>query len=56
MQLIKQTFTLRYGPKKDKGPPKIIYKFGNQDKQIAKFLDNRNFILKCLDRLQKDDV
>ena len=48
MQLIKGTFTLRHGFKKRKGIPKIVYRFGNQDGQIAKFLANRKFILDFL--------
>jgi hypothetical protein len=48
LQLIKGTFTLRHGFKKRKGIPKIVYRFGNQDKQIAEFLANRKFILKFL--------
>lgn len=45
MQCIKQTITLRIGFKGNKRPPKIVYRFGNQDKMIADFLDNRQFIL-----------
>ena len=46
MQCIKQTFTLRIGFKGKKiRPPKIVYHYGKQDKMIAKFLDNRQFIL-----------
>jgi hypothetical protein len=45
MQLQKGTYTLRIGFKGRKQPPKIIYCFGNQDKQIAKFLANSDFIL-----------
>jgi hypothetical protein len=45
LQLIKGTFTLRVGFKKRKKPPRIVYRFGNQNGQIAKFLANRKFIL-----------
>jgi hypothetical protein len=48
LQNIKGTYTLRHGFKHKKSCPKIIYKFGNQDKQIEKFLANRNFILNFL--------
>ena len=44
MQLQKGTFTLRLGFKGNKKPPKIVYRCGNQDKQVAKFLANRRFI------------
>jgi hypothetical protein len=49
LQLIKGTYTLRIGFKGKKKPPKIVYRWGNQDRQIAKFLENRNFILDFLD-------
>jgi hypothetical protein len=49
MQLIKETFTLRIGFKGKKKPPRIVYRWENQDKQIAKFLENRNFILEFLE-------
>jgi hypothetical protein len=48
LQEIKETFTLRHGFKGKKNPPKIVYRFGAQDKQIAKFLANRKFILQFL--------
>lgn len=44
LQLIKDTFTLRHGFKGRKKPPRIVYHYGNQDKQTAKFLSNRAFI------------
>ncbi|HKZ93545.1 MAG TPA: hypothetical protein VJ249_03050 [Candidatus Bathyarchaeia archaeon] len=46
MQCIHQTNTLRHGFKGKKiRPPKIVFRHGNQDKMIAKFLDNRQYIL-----------
>ena len=48
MQDIKQTDTLRVGFKGKKKPPKTVFKDGNQDKMIAEFEDNRNFILNFL--------
>jgi hypothetical protein len=45
LQLIKGSYTLRIGFKGKKKPPKIVYRYGNQDKQIKKFLENRDFIL-----------
>ena len=53
MQLIKGTSALRIGFKGKKKPPKIVYRYGNQDKQIAKFLENRNFILDFLDSIKE---
>ena len=49
MQLIKGTYTLRIGFKGKKRPPIIVKRYGNQDKQIRKFLENRNFILEFLE-------
>jgi hypothetical protein len=56
MQGIKKTSTLRIGNKGKKKPPKIIYRFGKQDNQIRKFLDNRAFILDSIKKLKKDSV
>ena len=53
MQDIKQTDSLRIGFKGKRKPPKIVYRYpkdgSNQDKQIAKFLENRNCILEFLE-------
>lgn len=48
MQLIKGTFTLRHCFKKRKSIPKIVFRYGNQNGQIAEFLANRKFILDIL--------
>jgi len=40
-----QAYTLRCGWKNRKKPPKIVFRYGNQDKGIAEFLDNREYIL-----------
>lgn len=49
MQDIKQTDTLRVGFKGRKKPPKQVFRDGRQDKMIAEFEDNRNFILEFLE-------
>jgi hypothetical protein len=49
LQNIKGTYTLRLGFKGKKKPPKIVYRYGNQDKQIKKFLSNRAFVLNFLE-------
>jgi hypothetical protein len=58
LQLIKGTYTLRIGFKGKKKPPKIVYRYPkdgrNQDKQIAKFLENRKFILEFLDSTKRN--
>ena len=45
LQMIRITYTLWIGFKGKKKPPKIVYRWGKQDRQIAKFLENRNFVL-----------
>ena len=49
LQNIKGTYTLRLGFKGKKKPPKIVYRFGNQDKQIAAYLSNRDFVFNFLE-------
>jgi hypothetical protein len=53
LQVIEGTYTLRYGFKKTKKPPRIVYCYGNQDKQIAKFPANREFILYLFEDAEK---
>ena len=52
-RLIKGKYTLRIGFKGKKKPPIIVYRYPkdgrNQDRQIAKFLENRNLILEFLE-------
>jgi hypothetical protein len=54
MQGIKKTSTLRIGNKGKKKPPKIIFRYGTQDKQISGFLNNRTFILNSIRKLHKE--
>lgn len=49
MQLQKGTFTLRIGFKGKKKRPRIVFRYGCQDKQIKQFLLNRKFILGFLE-------
>ena len=53
MQLIKGTSALRIGFKGKKKPLKIIYRYGNQDRKISMFLENRKFILRFLESSSK---
>jgi hypothetical protein len=41
MQLIKNGSTLRVSPKKDKSPPRVIYRYGEQRQQVKGFLQFR---------------
>jgi len=49
LQNIKGTYTLRLGFKGKKKPPKIVYRFGNQHRQIAKYLSRYDFALNFLE-------
>jgi hypothetical protein len=49
MQMLKGRSTLRLSNKEKKPFPKPIFQFGNQDKQIAEFLDDRRFVLGFLE-------
>jgi len=52
MQCIKRSSTLRISPKENKPAPRIVYRYGKQDKQIKKFLETRAFILKALESIK----
>jgi hypothetical protein len=57
MQCIKETSTARISVKKGKRVkpiPKVVFRFGRQDRQIKKFLKTRRFILDSLKRLKKE--
>lgn len=41
MQCIKRSSTLRFGNKKEKPPPRIVYRDGLEDKRIAVYLRSR---------------
>jgi hypothetical protein len=48
MQCIKQTSTVRISRKDKKPFPKVVFRYGVQDKQINKFLETRRLILNFL--------
>ncbi|MGD0495708.1 MAG: hypothetical protein ABSB28_06670 [Candidatus Bathyarchaeia archaeon] len=48
MQCLKETSTLRMSRKGKKPIPKIVFRYGLQDKMIKKHLGNRSFILNFL--------
>jgi hypothetical protein len=50
MQCIKENSTVRISRKDKKSPPKVIFRYGSQDKQIRKFLATRRFLLWFLNR------
>ena len=51
MQCIKQSSTLRISPKREKPSPRIVFRFGKQDKQINDFDKNRHLIKQIIKRL-----
>jgi hypothetical protein len=58
MQCIKETSTVRISRKKgkrDKPIPRIVFRFGKQDRQIEKFLETRRFVLDSLNRFKKQN-
>jgi len=44
MQCIKQGSTLRVSSKKDKPSPRVVFRYGKQEKQIRSFLGFRKLI------------
>jgi len=54
MQCIKQTSTVRISPKGKKPAPKIVFRYGTQDRMVRKYLENRSFVLCCLRRMQNE--
>jgi hypothetical protein len=48
MQCIKETSTVRISKKGKKPIPRIVFRYGSQDKQIRKFLETRKLILNFL--------
>jgi hypothetical protein len=44
MQVIKKSSTLKVGPKFKKPPPRIVYRYSKQDRQIREFLEMRKTI------------
>jgi hypothetical protein len=52
MQGIKESSTLRVGPKGEKPRPRIVYRWGKQDGQIKKYLRERREIYKILKSLR----
>jgi len=53
MQCIKEGSTLRVSPKRDKPSPRIVYKYGKEDKQIRDFLAYRKLAKLIYKQVQK---
>lgn len=56
MQILKGSSTLRISNKGNKPFPRPIFQFGNQDKMIAEFLDNRQFIINFLNGVRNAKI
>jgi hypothetical protein len=54
MQCIKGCSTLRVSSKREKPPPRVVCKFGEQNKNVKDFLRNRKIIKKMSAKLQKN--
>ena len=52
LQCIKQASTLRVSPKRKKPMPRIVYRYGSQENQIAEFLAYRNIIKGIIAKLK----
>lgn len=48
MQCIKKASTLRVGPKGEKTAPRIVYREGKEDEQIADFHYTRKIVKKIM--------
>jgi hypothetical protein len=55
MQCIKQGSTLRLSPKGGNPSPRIVYKFGKQDKKILDFLSFRRHTKEIIRKISMKD-
>ncbi|MDH7558244.1 MAG: hypothetical protein QHH18_06540 [Candidatus Bathyarchaeota archaeon] len=55
MQCIKQASTLRVSPKREKGSPRIVYRYGSQSNQIREFLVYRKLVKNMVHRLETEN-
>jgi hypothetical protein len=51
-QCIKEGSTLRVSAKKEKPEPRIVFRFGSQDNQIADFLAYRKIVKSIIAKLK----
>jgi len=56
MQCIKGSSTLRVSAKTEKPEPRIVYRYGSQNGQIAEFLAYRSLIKGIIRKLQKEPL
>jgi abortive infection bacteriophage resistance protein len=53
LQCIKEGSTLRVSEKKEKPQPRIVYRYGSQQNQIAEFLAYRKIVKSIIAKLQR---
>jgi len=53
MQCIKEGSTLRVSAKKEKPQPRLVYRFGSENNQIAEFLAYRKIVKSIITKLQR---
>jgi hypothetical protein len=56
MQCIKEASTLRVSPKHDKPSPRLVFRYGIEDKQIKEFLHYRNFVKKMMQNMKNVEI
>lgn len=54
MQCIKGCSTLRVSSKREKPPPRVVYRYGKQDHNVKDFLKNREIIKKISLEMRKN--
>ena len=54
MQCIKESSTLRVAPKGDKPSPRIVFRYGKEDKLIKEFLSERRMVKRIIHRIKND--
>jgi len=56
MQCIKESSTLRVSNKGDKPSPRIVYRYGKQDKKVKEFLSYRREIKRIIKRIHNNHI
>jgi len=56
MQCIKEGSTLRVSPKKEKPEPRVVFRYGCQDNQIAEFLAYRRLVKNIVAKLENENL
>lgn len=54
MQCIKEGSTLRVSPKRDKASPRIVCRYGEQNKEIRSFLAHRRLVRSMIKKIENE--